>query len=228
MSNRTIIIIVALLAAVVALALAIDLFAPGLKLGLGGLIDPFFSRRPDESGPRDQLGPFLTQVPLPRAVRTLASIAALAGYGLLLRYLVPARLATLVRALSVTPAGLARHGLNGLALLILLAALILLAVITMVASLLAPLLGISSGATILTGLVALAMSIGQRVRARAGALEHNPSADLLTGLPLFFLISLIPYLGVLVLIAAGLIGLGAVAATRFGTTEQFTIEPLEY
>jgi hypothetical protein len=106
--------------------------------------------------------------------------------------------------------------------------LILLAAISFVAALLAPLLGVALGATMWTGTVAFAMAIGQQVRSRFGEHEHSPIADLLIGLSIFFLLGLTPYLGVPALLVAGLVGLGAAAATRFGEVDRLAIEPIEY
>jgi hypothetical protein len=230
MSKQSILIVAALLIAVVALATALDLFAPGIGDGFSGLRNQF-SQPPEGAGagPRRELFALsFSRAQLPRAVRSLAGIATLAGYGLLLRYLVPNRLGILARALAGTPAQLARHGLNGLALLLLIVGLILLAAISFVAALLAPLLGVALGATMWTGTVAFAMAIGQRVRSRLGGHEHSPIADLLIGLSIFFLLGLTPYLGVPALLVAGLVGLGAAAATRFGEVDRLAIEPIEY
>lgn len=223
MSKRSALLIIGLLAAIAVVATVIDL------LGLGGNLPGLrssFAPRPDQQ--RELFGPPFTRGEIPRAVRSLASIAALAGYGVLLRYLAPGRLATIARALSRAPAGLARHGLNGLALLILIAALILLATISVITAPLAPLLGAGLGIAGLTGLTACALILGRRLRAWAAAPEDNPIADLLAGLALLFLITQIPYVGPLALLVAALIGLGAIAATRFGEAEQWLAEPLEY
>jgi hypothetical protein len=230
MSKRSILIVAVLLVAVVVLATALDLLAPNIGEGFSGLRSQF--GRPSEGAEaaprRGLLGTPFVRVQLPRAVRSLAGIATLAGYGLLLRYLVPKRLGTLVRALAATPERLARHGLNGFALLLMIVGLTLLATISFIGVFLAPLLGVALGATMLTGIVAFAMATGQRLRERLGELDHSPLADLLTGLPIFFLLGLIPYLGAFALSATGLVGLGAVAATRFGETDRLAIEPIDY
>jgi hypothetical protein len=230
MSKRSIILIVGLLIAVIALATALDLLAPNLGRGLAWLTR-LLGSPPNAGAAGPRRGGFdllLARDLLPRAVRSLAGIAALAGYGLILRYLAPGRLGTLTRALIGTSSDLVRHALNGLALLLLSGAVILLAAISFAVAPLAPLLGLGLAVTMFTGAVAFAMAAGQRLRAGAGADEHSPTADLLAGLLVFCLIGLVPYAGVLALGVIGMIGLGAVAATRFGEADHAALGKLEY
>jgi hypothetical protein len=220
--------IVILLAAVIALATALDLFAPVgpharfltiFDLPVGG---------PPGQPEQQEIGRGMLRAKLPRGVRAVAGVAALAGYGLLLRHLAAGRLATLARALNGAPALLARHAVNGAATLVLILSLALLAAISTIAGPLAPLLGFGLTLAALTGLVALALPVGQRLRGWAGALEPETLADQLTGLLAITLVALFPYVGTIALAMAGLIGLGAAATTRVGASEFWAAEPLEY
>ena len=233
MSQRSLALIIALLAAVIALAAALDTFAP---VGTGRFLTVFdlpFARSAERAtGP--EIGGGLVRARLPRGVRAIAGVAALAGYGLLMRYLAARRLATLARALEGTPAGVVRHAVSGAAALILVASLILLAAISTIAGPLVPLLGIGLALAALTGLVALALPIGRRLRGWAGGavdragFEAEALADLLTGLLAITLVALFPYIGTIALAFAALAGLGAAATTRLGTAERWTAEPFEY
>jgi hypothetical protein len=230
MSKRSLSLIIVLLAAVIALAATLDALAP---VGGGGFLTVFdlpFGRAP---GPDISGG--VLRAKLPRGVRAVAGVAALAGYGLLLRHLAAARLATLARALTGAPARLARHAVGGAAALVLIVSLILLAAISTIAGPLVPLLGLGLTLAALTGVVALALPLGQRMRAWAGgipadggALDQELLADMLTGLLAITLAALFPYVGTIALALAGLIGLGATTITRFGAAERWTVEPFEY
>src|SRR5512145_266502 len=216
MSKRSITIIITLLVAIIALATALDL------VGMRREFPRFWMDLPPHTNAvsarihEDVMPLFQARMALPRTVRALATLGALAGLGLLLGYLLPRRFTTLTRALGARPGLLARYALQGLAVLILMLALIVLAAISLIVALLVPVFGIGLGFTLLIGMVALARAGGQHIRTRLGALDPSPTADLLTGLMVLVLLSLFPYAGPLVLIGAGLMGLGAVVATRFG------------
>jgi hypothetical protein len=227
MSRRSIALIVALLVAVLVLATVLDVLAP---IGASRFLTVFdlpFARAPGGAGQAD-FGPSLLRARLPRGVRAVAGVAALSGYGLLLRYLAAERLATLARATTGAPARLARLAVSGAAALALGASLTLLAAVSTIAGPLVPLLGIGLTLAALTGLVALALPVGQHIRGWVGAIEPAMLGDLLTGLLAITLIALFPVVGTVALALAMLVGLGAAAATRLGAAERWSVDPFEY
>src|SRR5262245_22878443 len=213
MKRQTLLLIAGLLVAIALTATAIDLFLPGRSfddagLGLG------FLRRPRMERPEGPGGPGHWFSALPRASRSLAGIAALAGYGLVLSYLAPRRFKLLVNLLSGTPRELARYTVIGLAATVLLATLIFLAAMSLIAIPLVPLFSFGIAIGGMTGLVALAAAAGRRLRAWLGDNDQHTLMDLLIGLAVAMLLELVPLVGTLVLIVLGATGLGALLAAH--------------
>jgi len=226
MGQRTVLLIIGLLAGIVLAAAAVDIVAPTTPVAnpgfLFGLARRPFDRPPGRpDAPRDQFEP-------PRSARLLAGVATLVGYGLVLIYLAPRRISTLVRVLLRPPADLLRYGIVGLVLLVLLVTLTLLATISLIALPLVPLLSFGMGAALLTGVVMLALALGYRLRIRVGELERYPLADLVVGMLAILLVATLPVVGTVVLIGCGVVGMGALVLTHFGLSDTWRPEPLDY
>lgn len=226
MSRQTMRLLLALLLFVIALALLLDILAPpGRTPRLLTIFDLPGMRAGGRATPR--LGQPRPQQ-LSHVVGALAGFVALAGYGLLLRYCLPARLARLVRALDVTNRLLAHRILTGAATVVLLVALAGLAAISVIAGPLALLLLAALVVAALTGLVALGFVLGRRLRVWAGAPEPSAFADLAAGLLALITLALLPWLGLPALALATAAGIGTIAVTRFGSSDRWEVAPFEY
>lgn len=78
----------------------------------------------------------------------------------------------------------------------------------------------------LLGVVAVSLAVGHGVARRARLRAESALFDLLVGLVLVFLASVIPYLGWLVIGIVLALGLGAVLRTRFGRGTGWSLEEL--
>ena len=160
----------------------------------------------------------------------LASLVTLLFAGLITLYLIPRRLGHIAVALRGGWNSRVRLFALGLVTALLLAAFGILAVITLVGT---PIwLGVLSlgyfGA--LVGLAAISLPLGRWLTYRAGLSEQTPPVDLLLGLLIIFILSELPLVGGLALLAAALLGLGAVLQTRGGSSQPWTtgLPDLEY
>ena len=83
---------------------------------------------------------------------------------------------------------------------------------------------VAYAATVL-GLAAVSLPLGRAVARRAGLLRQSPLVDLLAGLLVVFILSLIPFLGPLVVAVLAILGFGAIrkpapGATRAGVSDR--------
>lgn len=228
MGQRTILLMIGLLIAIVAAATTVDLFAPASSVANPGFLFGPLRRPFDRPATAERPVPPWEQFNLPRTARSLAAVATFVGYGLLLWYLVPQRTSTLVRVLLRPFGDLVRYGIVGLALLVLLVILTLLAAISLTAIALVPLFSIVTGIALLTGLVLLSIAIGQRLRILMGDSGAHVLADLVVGLLAVMLFAVLPVVGTIVTVGCGAIGLGAMVMTHFGLRDQWRPEALDY
>ncbi len=153
----------------------------------------------------------------------LASLLTLLPAGFLVLYAMPARLGRIIGALG----GGWRQWLRlvglGLAAGLLALAFGVLSVLTIAGPPISLTLIALTYVGSLIGLVAVSLPLGRWISRRWGLAEQPPPVDLLAGLLGLFLISLIPFLGVAILAAAALLGLGATIQTRFGSSTLWTL-----
>ncbi|MBC8163085.1 MAG: hypothetical protein H7Z42_17910 [Roseiflexaceae bacterium] len=221
MSRRSLLLILGLLAALVLLTAAFD------ALGIGGQFVPNRGGQPPVAGAGDEFPPaFLRD--LPRVVGALAAVAALAGYGLLIGALAARRLGTTVRTIIGGPQQLVRLGLSGLLLAVLVVGTLLLGILAGIVGLATPAFAFVFAMLLTAGHTAVAIAAGRWLRAHAGAIEHEPIADLLTGTTALTIVSQLPYVGSVALGAAVCVGLGALAATGLGAADRWRPPPLDY
>lgn len=168
----------------------------------------------------------------------LTSLITLLCGGLGILYLLPARIGRIAVVLrSPWPSRVALMVL-GLAGVLILAALGLVIGVALGGTSLVTFLGVPiwlaitalGPAAALLGLTAVSLPLGRWAGRRLGLAEQPPQVDLLAGLLVLFLVSLVPVLGGLVLLCAALLGLGAVLQTRAGSTRPWALRlpDLEY
>lgn len=221
MSRRSLLLIIGLLATLLLLAVSLD------ALGVGGL--PVLMR--DDLPPAtnsDVSFPPVFLRDLPRVVSALSAVAALTAYGLLLSAVAPQRLGTAVRALIGGPGQIVRLGLSGLLVAVVVVSTLLLGIASGIAGPVTPAFGFAFTIALSAGCTAAAMAAGRWLRSYVGAIEHEPTADLITGTTLFTIISLIPYIGI---VAFGLllcIGLGGLATTGLGAARHWKPTMVDY
>lgn len=159
--------------------------------------------------------------------RVLASEVFFFLAGALVFILFPARLQRLQHALSRRGNG---HpwALLGIGVLtaVLLLALGILAVFSFVGLPFLPWLFLLVAFAWTVGLVAVALWVGCGVRNIARLPDRQPLLDLALGVVTLFIVGSVPVLGWLALLLAGLWGVGAVAATRFGSAEGWQLNAL--
>jgi hypothetical protein len=146
--------------------------------------------------------------------------------GTFLLYLAPRRMRGMARALDTGGVALLRQLAIGLALVVVLAAMAVLAALS-IHTLPLPfiLVGVFFLAA-LTGVVAISFELGRAMLARAGWYGQRPLAALALGTLVVFAASRIPFLGVVVLIVVALTGAGVVVATHFGSDQPWSLDPL--
>ncbi|HET7081553.1 MAG TPA: hypothetical protein VFM49_29345 [Chloroflexia bacterium] len=168
----------------------------------------------------------------------LTSLITLLCGGLLILYLLPARIGRIAAAMRGPWPARVGLGLLGLAAAVILVALGLVIGVALGGASLITILGVPIWLAItaigpvaaLLGLTAVSLPLGRWTGRRLGLAEQPPQVDLLAGLLVLFLVSLVPVLGGLVLLCAALLGLGAVLQTRAGSARPwaFRLPDLEY
>lgn len=157
------------------------------------------------------------------ALVTLATFAA-GGTGAL--YLTPGRLGRTRETLSRSRTGTLRLGVIGLLAYLLAAALIFVLVALVTGFLFAILVTVLLAAASFAGLVAIALAVGRWLRARLAPGAPSPVAELLLGVLAIFPLGLIPWIGWLFVLVLAALGFGALLATKFGSEEGWSLEPL--
>jgi|HigsolmetaAR202D_1030399.scaffolds.fasta_scaffold00337_15 hypothetical protein len=220
MSRKTLFLALGLLLSLILLASLVDLFGPNTPPAstnvLPHLLRRSFSIHIFEPLSGDRPPPPRFGHDLPRTSLALAGAASLIGYGLILWYCVPQRANNLIDKLAMNPKQALRLGFIGLALSIFLIALTILAAISLIGLPLVPFFSLASGLLQITAVVGFATAIGQQLRRLIGdPIEHRIS-DLIVGVLALMLLATIPWVGILILQIACLLGIGALISTRFG------------
>lgn len=154
----------------------------------------------------------------------VASLLLLLGVGTLTLYLLPRRVGRIAQALEAGGVGLARIFLVGLAGYIVFAALGVLGAITLFGAPVGLLLLVLAYALVPLGLAAVSLPLGRAAGRRAGLTRAGPLVDLLAGLLIIFILSLIPWLGPLLLALLAILGFGAVVLTRAGSAGGWDLD----
>ena len=128
------------------------------------------------------------------------------GVGTLTLYLLPRRVGRIAQALEGGGVALARLFLVGLAGYIIFAALSVLGAITLFGAPAGLLLLVLAYALVPLGLAAISLPLGRAVGRRFGLRGPGPLVDLLAGLLILFILSLIPLLGPLLLVGLAILG----------------------
>lgn len=159
--------------------------------------------------------------------RILASEVFFFLAGALVFLLFPARLQRLQETLSRRENGhpWALLGI-GIVTAVLLLALGILAVFSFVGLPFLPWLLLLAAFVWAVGLVAVALWVGRGVRNIVRLPDRRPLLDLALGVVTLFIVGSIPVLGWLALLLAGLLGVGAVVATRFGSARGWQLTAL--
>lgn len=154
------------------------------------------------------------------------ALAAALSAAVAMLYLAPARLSRVRDLLTVSVRHNLRLGAMGVMGYLLACSLlfVLVAVVTgiLFAALLAMLL---TGATFL-GLIGLALALGRWLRNRLAPGAPSPLADLVLGILVIFPLGLVPWAGWLFALGLSALGFGALLASRFGSEEAWSLEPL--
>lgn len=159
--------------------------------------------------------------------RVLASEVFFFLAGALVFFLFPARQQRLLAALSRRGNGYPWALLGiGVSTAVLLLALGILAVFSFVGLPFLPWLLLLVAFLWAVGLVAVALWAGRAVRNMARLPDRQPLLDLALGVLTLFIVGSVPVLGWLALLLAGLWGVGAVVATRFGSEGGWQLDAL--
>ncbi|MBA3947361.1 MAG: hypothetical protein H0X37_22735 [Herpetosiphonaceae bacterium] len=217
--GRSLLLMLGLLAAVITVALLRDMASPGRLQAPPPQPAPRIRRDPGITQLFDRAFRF-SQLVLPlrargyvTVVRSLAGITTMTGLGLILLLLLGQRIERMARVLRLN---LGSSFLLGLALAIGTGLLAVLAIISLVAVAVVPLIGLGLAAAGTMGILVVAVALGQRCR-RIFATEPGLLPDLITGILLLALVLVLPVVGSPLLLLALLWGLGAVALSRGGT-----------
>jgi hypothetical protein len=170
---------------------------------------------------RSALGGFTTR--LAGLLTTLLS-------GLLLLYLAPTRVARVARAVAGPWARRLVLGALGLAAALLVGALGVLAVFTIAGAPIWLAITTIGFAAFWLALAAVSLPLGRAITRRVGLAAQSPTVHLLAGLLALYILSLVPFVGGWLILAAALPGLGAVLQTRAGSNRPwiFTLPDLDY
>ncbi len=164
--------------------------------------------------------------PLDRLAAEVASLLAQYLAGVMMLFLVPHRMRRMLRAIALGPRELLRFLAIGLLLTAGLAAVGVLAMLSVHLLPLPFLLLAGLFAASLAGCVALAYALGHALLAKGGWSGRAPLWPLAMGTLVLFALTRVPFLGMLVLIVTGLTGAGVAVATRFGSGEPWSLTPL--
>jgi hypothetical protein len=160
----------------------------------------------------------------------MAGLLLLLAAGTLTLYLLPRRVGRIAQALEIGGVALARLFLVGLAGYIVLGAVSVLAAITLFGAPVGLLLLMLAYAVVPLGLAAISLPLGRAAGRRFGLRAANPLVDLLAGLLIIFILSLVPLLGPVLLVGLAVLGFGAVVLTRAGSARgwDFDLSEVRY
>ncbi len=217
--GRSLLLMLALLAAIITVALLRDVGAPSRlqpavpQPAARARRDPGITQLFDRAFRFSQLALPLRARGYVTVVRSLAGITTMAGLGLIVLLLLGQRIERMAQVLRLN---LGSSFLLGLALVAGTGLLAVLAIISLVAVPVVPLIGLGLAAAGTIGMLVVAVALGQRCR-RLFATEPGLIPDLITGILLLALILVLPVVGSPLLLLALLWGIGGVALSRGGT-----------
>lgn len=156
----------------------------------------------------------------------LVTLATFAAAGTVALYLMPNRLNRVRESMSHSGTRSLRLGAIGLLGYILAAALVFVLVALVTGVLFAILVAVLLAAASFAGLVAIALALGRWLRSRLAPGAPSPVAELILGVLALFPLGLIPWIGWLFVLVFAALGFGALLATKFGSEEGWSLEPL--
>ncbi len=156
----------------------------------------------------------------------LVSLATFVTAGTVTLYLAPGRLSRVRESLAVSRGNTLRLGTIGLLGYVLAGALLFVLVALVTGILFAFVLAVFLATATFAGLVALALAVGRWLRTRVTPKASSPLADLLLGIMAVFPLGLIPWIGWIFVLVLCALGFGALVATKFGSEEGWSLEPL--
>lgn len=156
----------------------------------------------------------------------LVTLASFAAAGTIALYVMPERLSRVRESVSGPRLKSLRLGAIGLLGYLLACALIFILVALVTGVLYAILLAVLLALGTFAGLVAIALALGRWLRSRLAPAATSPVADLLLGVLVIFPLSLIPWIGWLFVLVLAALGFGALLATKFGSEEGWSLDPL--
>ena len=156
----------------------------------------------------------------------LVTLVSFLGVGVVLLFMLPKRLGRLRDTLSLSATRRLRLEAIGVLGYVLALALLLLLVGLVTGILFAAILAGLLAAGSFAGLVAVALALGRWLRARVAPAATSPVAELVLGVMAIFPLGLIPWLGWVLVPLLAAMGFGALIATKFGSEEGWSLDPL--
>ena len=166
------------------------------------------------------------RTPLENLGLDLASLLSQFLTGAVMIPLVPARIRRVGKALLSGPSALLRYLGTGFMLVIALAGIGLLSALAVYTFPLPFILLAIFFLAALGGTVALTLVLGKTLLERAGWGSTGPLTQLAVGTLLLFGMTHLPYVGLVLLAIAALVGAGAATATHFGSGHPWSLAPL--
>jgi hypothetical protein len=166
------------------------------------------------------------QGPLQRVGVQLSGLVSQYLVALLIAYVAPRHVRRMADSLSRGSRAIARSFAIGLLSTVALAAIILLASMSIHMFPVPILLAVIIFLAALVGVVALAYQTGRLLLSRAAWAQESPLASLGLGTLILYGLTQVPFFGLLVLIAISLTGVGAALSTRFGGRGRWSLAPL--
>ena len=163
---------------------------------------------------------------VPPILRAVGALFTLFLSGILALFVFPAQVRRMEIAYSSSGIALVRMAILGLLTGILLAAIAISSALTMGTFPLTIILGSVLFLSGFLGVVALAYTLGRILLARADWNYLSPIYALLLGLLILFALGEIPYLGIVLQILFGSLGVGVIIITRFGTGRPWNLSAL--
>jgi hypothetical protein len=159
----------------------------------------------------------------------IAGLLLLLTVGVVTLYAVPARIGNMASSVSGA-GGVARLVLLGLAGLLVLAVLGVLSAAALLGGIAVLLLTVVVYIIAVVALVAVALPLGRFISASTAGLYQTPLLNLIDGLLVIFIVSVIPFIGTLLLALFAIVGFGALLQTRAGSDRgwDFDLDSLQY
>lgn len=160
----------------------------------------------------------------------VAGLLLLLSAGLLTLYAIPRRIGVIASAFRGGVANVARLALVGMATYAILAVLGVLAAASVLGGITVLFMTLVLYIAALLGVVAISLPLGRLIGRRFGLSDQAPLVDLLAGLLVVFIVSLLPFVGVLALAVLAITGFGALVQTRAGSARgwDFSLNEVEY